>query len=126
VATLDWATCHQPICHKYATCWMLIRPHDCHSTPTMCHMALPTQHLPRVVRPCHVSNYTDCTVNKFFFCLFDNLNRMRYLTHPTSFIYLPQIEQDSWLIDGEESCKYSCYSYHHLLYKLIYLMRIWS
>jgi hypothetical protein len=57
-----------------ATCQQTIHPHlptnECHVSYGPANSALP-----RVVRTCHVSIRTDCTVNIPFFCLFDVLNR---------------------------------------------------
>jgi hypothetical protein len=71
---------------KSATCCNIIHPY---LSTNECHVSYGPANpsLPHVVRTCHVSirtNYTECTVNIPFFCLFVILNRTRYLSLPTS------------------------------------------
>jgi hypothetical protein len=75
-----------PICHMSdANSSTRLPTNTCHVSYGPANSASATcMALPCVVRPCHVSIRTDCTVSTFFFCLFDDLNRTRYLSHPTS------------------------------------------
>jgi hypothetical protein len=113
MAAIDWATCHHPIRHKQATCQETIhRPtsnqhlprvvRPCQLSPATCqetiHGPTSNQHLPCVIQPyqlipatCrmalprqHLYGLYGLYSQHIFFCMFDDLNRTRYLSHMTS------------------------------------------